>query len=200
MTFPSNHRADPRWARRLVRWGAALIIAAALVVVLLTALGGRASATPGGGGPAVVPGAACPTAGVHGMKDGKPYVCVQKRGEDCPHWHRVSVPGEPTGSWSPRPVGPCVQCSPSPSASTSPSPSKSPSLSPSPSSPATTTAPATPPASSPEVPGGGGSSSAGSLPVTGVGVSLLVALAVLLVAAGVGLRRAGRRRAAPNAA
>jgi hypothetical protein len=201
MTFPSNHRADSRWASRLVRWGAVLLCAAVVVAAFLSLLGGPASATPGGGGPAVVPGAECVgQEGHHGTKDGKPYLCVQKQGEKCAHWHRVIVPGEPHGSWSPRPVGPCTQCSPSPSKSPSASPSLSPSASPSPSSPATTTAPATPPASSPEVPGGGGSSSGGSLPVTGAGVSLLVALAVLLVAVGVGLRRAGRRRTVQNTA
>lgn len=191
---PTTHRA-PRWPRRLVFIGLALLLAAAVVVLALALLSRPASATVGVGGPTggqyvgeVVPGSACEHEGDRGTKNDKSYRCVQKPGEDCPHWHRVVVPGEPVGSWSPRPVGPCPRCSPSPSASESPS--ASPSMT-----------PLASPSEGTGGPGGGSTPGGGGLPVTGPAVLVLVALGFGLVGGGWLLRRAGRvRRTVPNSA
>lgn len=212
MSYPTSSTqagADPHWARLFVRLGAGVALVAALIVMGLIALSPSAAATGGSGGHAggygneVVPGSPCiGQEGKHGHKNGKPYKCWQKPGEDCPRWHRVIVSGEPTGKWSSRPAAPCPQCpSPSPS-SASPKPSSS-SVKPSAS---TSTSTSTPPSVRPSVsasvvpvPGGGGNTGA-NLPVTGPALLITVGAGVALLAVGWLLRRAGRiRRTIPDA-
>ncbi len=183
MQTPS-HRADPRWATRLVRVGAIVMLVVVLTILALAAVKNAAKASGGSGGPpaveetyggpdgtyvgAVTPGAPCiGNEGDHGTKDGKPYLCWQKKGQDCPRWHRVIVPGEPTGAWSPRPyASPCPNCSPTPSA------------------PASASTPPATASSAPPTPVGGP-----QLPLTGTASAVLAGVGVLLLLAGFGLVR-----------
>jgi hypothetical protein len=110
------------------------------------------------------------------------------------------------GSWlvhGETPTSPTPSASTSGSASASPSPSRSPSASVSPSASASPTASASPSASYTGTPTPTPSTSttpaSGNLPVTGVDVFGLVSVALALVAAGVTLVYAARRRHSPTA-
>jgi hypothetical protein len=132
-------KPGPRTASRWVAVSVALAVLAVLAGLLLTATAGHA-------GPAV-PGAACTTPGAVGVHGGQTYVCVQRSGETCPHWHWRYSPAVTPG-WSRRPVGPCLVCSPTPVVSPSPA-----------LSPSSTVPPAGTPTTTP--------AAAGPLPVTG---------------------------------
>lgn len=169
-----RHRRS-RWPGVLVVVGSLLVLLAILALILIAIAGKAAHASTGGSGGlagSVVPGAACDQPGATGTKHDARYRCEQRPGEDCPHWHWIAPPGTPHGTWSPRPVGPCPACSPTPSV-----PPTSPPSSPTPASTRSAPAPV------------GGS----RLPVTGPGVALLLLAGIGLAGGGSVLRWRFRR-------
>ncbi len=172
----------------LVLAGGAAALGGVLLLPVTAAAGGR-----------VVPGAECSVVGATGWHGDDQYRCVRKPGDDCPHWHWAYRKGTPH-TWSPRPAGPCDCPSPSASAAASSSPpssaTPSPSLagSPSPSATASATPSATVTTAATPTPTGTDTTTVGDqLPVTGGPVVPLLAVGGLVLLAGLGARRYGRR-------
>ncbi len=193
-TRPGRHRKPSV----LMRMTAASLVALAVAVVLI-ALTGTAKATTGGG--QLMSGAVCERAELGHQRshaNGHLYICEQREGEDCPHWH-----------WRPpcdshrqpcrdhcQPCRPSCSPSPSPTLSPAPSPSVTPSQTTTPSessapspSPTGVTSPSpsdTPPAVFvPPVDTG--------LPQTGAPVLGYLAAGAVLILAGVGVWVFGSR-------
>ncbi len=171
----------------LVLAGGAAALGGVLLLPVTAAAGGR-----------VVPGAECSVVGATGWHGDDQYRCVQKPGDDCPHWHWAYRKGTPH-TWSPRPAGPCNCPSPSVSASPSTSPAASPSASTS-SGPSASTSPSITPsatvttAATPTPTDTDTTTTVGDqLPVTGGPVVPLLAVGGLVLLAGLGARRYGRR-------
>lgn len=173
-----------------------IVRVAFLITAAATAVLGTAGLAAAGGKGQVVPGSACDHVGqVREGRNGQEYRCEQRPGEDCPRWHWVYNPDVPHGQWTPKPPAPCPSsrsCSPKPT----PTPSTtSASSSPPASTPPATTAPPTSPAGTTRPPAG--TTPPASLPVTGGRGPTPLQLAgggAVIVLAGTGLVKAGRRR------
>lgn len=168
---PGRHRAGSTRILIALVVLAAAAVAALVVGLVLAQQPAHANGHTSGG---VVPGAACTTPGVVAARGVERYQCVQRPGEDCPHWHWIYNPDTPKSTRTAWPVAPCRTCTPPPAVPSSPPAGSTP-------PPAVVPVDLPPPAA------------ADKLPVTGGDVGVTALVGVLFTAAGVGLRFWPRR-------
>jgi LPXTG-motif cell wall-anchored protein len=145
------------------RLAAAAVLAA--TALCLTPTPAHAEAAPKPQGLCATVGAVTTIVTRHGEQR---YRCEQRTGEKCPRWRWIWNAGVPKGEGTTRPGPPCAECS----------------------TPPVVVVPA---AVVPPQPVVRPVRAAAQLPVTGVPVPWLVAVGLLLAAAGAGLVRLGRR-------